>query len=218
MIFCTSWISSGDIVPTHLVNLDALIKREDFEVKEDAPPQPSQLSHTIKVNELEPGNFLYQTLRKPDFQRETANWTPHKIKDFIKSFIDGDLIPSIILWRAPDTANIFVIDGAHRLSALIAWVHDDYGDRAVSVDFFENLIPDEQKKAAETTRRLVNEEIGSYRALSEALKHPEHAAPEMLRRARNLSALAVQLQWVQGDARKAETSFFKITQEATPID
>lgn len=203
---------------THLVNLDALITREDFEVREDAPPQPSQLTNTIKVSELEPGSLLYQTLRKPDFQRETANWTPHKIKDFVKSFIDGDLIPAIILWRAPDTASIFVIDGAHRLSALIAWVHDDYGDRAVSVAFFDNLIPEEQKKAAETTRTLVNKEVGSYQDLKDALKRPDNVKQETLRRARNASSIALQLQWVHGDAGKAETSFFRINQEATPID
>jgi hypothetical protein len=33
-----------------------------------------------------------------------------------------------------------------------------------------------------------------------------------------LGALAVQLQWVEGDVKKAETSFFKINREAAPIN
>jgi len=40
----------------------------------------------------------------------------------------------------------------------------------------------------------------------------------VVERARRLGRLAIQLQWVQGDATKAEASFFKINQQATPID
>ena len=39
----------------------------------------------------------------------------------------------MILRRSPKSGNIFVIDGAHRLSAFIAWVHDDYGDKKISI-------------------------------------------------------------------------------------
>lgn len=108
-------------MPTNVVNLDALIPREDFAIsggRDWAKPD------RIQISELRPSGFFYSQLRKPDFQRETANWSPEKIEDFIKTFLEGDLIPAIILWSAGET--IFVIDGAHRLSALIAWVHDDY--------------------------------------------------------------------------------------------
>src|SRR5947209_6781340 len=94
------------------VNLDALILREDFEVV-DSPVQFHALQ-SIQIRDLEPGAFFYQVLRKPDFQRETADWSPEKISEFVQSFLDGDLIPGIILWNAG--SNIFVIDGAHRLS------------------------------------------------------------------------------------------------------
>ncbi|MCC5607453.1 HNH endonuclease [Nostoc sp. CHAB 5834] len=42
--------------------------------------------------------------------------------------------------------------------------------------------------------------------------------PEIIKYAQNLSALALQLQWIEGDASKAENSFFKINQQATLID
>ena len=41
--------------------------------------------------------------------------------------------------------------------------------------------------------------------------------PKMLERTRNLGASAISLQWVEGDATKAEESFFKINQKAAPI-
>ncbi len=102
-------------------NLDALIVREDFEVL-DTPVQFPAIQ-TIQIRDLEQGSFFYQVLRKPDFQRETADWTSERISEFVDSFLSGDLIPGIILWNSG--SNIFVIDGAHRLSALIAWVQDD---------------------------------------------------------------------------------------------
>ncbi|MGK3206742.1 HNH endonuclease family protein [Amycolatopsis sp. MEPSY49] len=201
-----------------LVNLDALILREDFEATTDEPGQPNLLTATMKISDLGAENIVYSVLRKPDFQRETANWTPRKVAELVRSFLDGDLIPSVILWRSPSSGNIFVIDGAHRLSALIAWVQDDYGDSHNSLRFFDNVIPDEQKRAAEETRKLIGEMVGSYAQLSTALKNVDTAAKEMLRRARNMSAFAIHLQWVIGEAEKAETSFFRINQQATPID
>ena len=123
-------------MPKHAVNLDALIRREDFEVRLDPLPQAAPVATQLKVAELEETSVTFHSLRKPDFQRETSSWTPEKVTELIRAFLDGDLIPSIILWRSPGTGNIFVIDGAHRLGALIAWVHDDYGDGNISQAFF----------------------------------------------------------------------------------
>lgn len=114
---------------TNVVNLDALIPRDDFAVDES----PSKATPLDRINMAHlDGHFFAGDLRKPDFQRETAQWTPAKVGDLIRSFLDADLIPAIILWRAG--ASIFVIDGAHRLSAMLAWVLDDYGDRKKSID------------------------------------------------------------------------------------
>lgn len=205
-------------MPAHYANLDALIRREDFQVQSETMLSPAQLASAMQVSQLEAESLMYQVLRKPDFQRETANWEPEKITDLIESFLEGDLIPSIILWRSPKSGNIFVIDGAHRLSAFIAWVHDDYGDRQISIPFFANMIPPEQNKAAEKTRQSIKSRVGSYQELKIAGQHQHTASPERLRLARNLAALAINLQWVMGEAAKAESSFFKINQKATLID
>jgi hypothetical protein len=202
-----------------LVNMDALIPREDFEAAStEVATQPSMLSTTMKITDLGPESLIYNVLRKPDFQRETANWSHEKVAELVSSFLEGDLIPSVILWRSSISGNLFVIDGAHRLSALIAWVHDDYGDKHTSTRFFDNNIPPDQRKAADATRKLISESVGTYADLSLALRNADTAPKDRLRLARNLSAFAVNLQWVAGEAEKAESSFFKINQQATLID
>ena len=196
------------------VNLDALIPREDFEV--DAGAATTNLADRLKVSELVKGHgFFYSSLKKPDFQRETSDWDRAKITSFIQSFLEGDLIPSIILWQAGQYT--FVIDGAHRLSALISWVNDDYGDGFISQAFFNHEIDAEQKKLSEQTRRHVDREIGSYKNLMDAIANPSQANPNILAKANTLGFLSLQLQWVTGSSAKAENSFFTINQKATPI-
>jgi hypothetical protein len=197
------------------VNLDALIPREDFEVEETV--NSGKKKETISIEDIKEDSFFISTIRKPDFQRETNEWDSQKICELIKSFVEGDLIPAIILWRSTG-GYLFVIDGSHRLSALSAWVNDDYGDGKISKNFYDGILPDEQLTIAQETRKLVNKAIGSYEDFRLALKRPDKVTPDIVRHAKNLAALAIQLQWVEGDARKAESSFFKINQQAAPID
>jgi hypothetical protein len=79
--FSISWSTFGLVLaeelyamPAH-VNLDALIKREDFEIvgEGDAPTKPS-----IEIRELARDGFFFAGLRKPDFQRETSEWDPKR--------------------------------------------------------------------------------------------------------------------------------------------
>jgi len=197
------------------VNLDALIPREDFEVIENT--NSGTKKDTISIEDIKKDSFFFFNIRKPDFQRETNEWDSKKVCEFIKSFLEGDLIPAIILWRSKG-GYLFIIDGSHRFSALCAWVNDDYGDKEISKLFYDGVIPPEQIKVAEETRKLVNKTIGSYSDLKLALTHPDKVKPESVNYTKNLAALAIQLQWVEGDASKAENSFFKINQQAAPID
>ncbi len=197
------------------VNLDALIPREDF-ATESGPPRGTPTG-TISIAALADDSFLVQSLRKPDFQRETTNWTPQKIVDLIAAFLDGDLIPAIILWRSGQY--VFVIDGAHRLSALLAWIYDDYGDKARSREFFDNQIPEEQIKVAELTRKLVAKEIRTYAYYRDAMKSIAYADGSLKDRLGGLAANSFIAQWVPAvDATGAEKSFFKINQAPTPVD
>ena len=111
------------------VNLDAMIPRADFCESDDNAAQSEKIQ-SLGLSQLDQGSFLIPSLRKPDFQRETNQWTIEQIVIFLKSFLDNELVPSVILWKSP--GKIFVIDGAHRLSVLIAWIRDDYGDGTLS--------------------------------------------------------------------------------------
>lgn len=197
------------------INLDALIPREDFDVQETI--NSGKKKDSISIEDLKPDSFFYINIRKPDFQREMNEWDGKKIAEFIESFLDEDLIPALILWRSP-SGYVFVIDGSHRLSSLIAWVNDDFGDGRVSKMFYDGIIPDDQISLAEEIKKLIRKRIGSYDDFKLALTNPEKVRSEIIKRAKNLSSLAIQLQWVEGDANKAESSFFKINQQAAPIN
>ncbi len=152
-----------NLIKMSKVNLDALIPREDFDILADKVDIQNSNQPSVSVRDIK-DLFFIKKIRKPDFQRETNEWDSEKILDFIKSFVDGELIPAIIFWQAPN-GQIFVIDGSHRLSALISWVNDDYGDGKCSQEFYTYNIPEEQKIIARETRKLIDEKIGSFAKL-----------------------------------------------------
>lgn len=195
------------------VNLDAMIRREDFarEIRDATPPETIR---ELNISQLLPNSAIRRQLRKPEFQRETNHWTPDQVLKFLASFIDGAVIPSIILWRS--TNFIFVIDGAHRLSALCAWISDDYGDRTISKSFYSDEISNEQKRIAERTRKLIERSIGKYKSLDSLVGKP--ATDIAGTRAGAMNTRPIFLQTVVGNARVAEDLFFAINSQGTPLD
>jgi hypothetical protein len=123
------------------VNLDAMIPRADFGVQGGVFTH--QQFKEFPLLHLEDASPIRALLRKPDFQRETNHWTPDQVMTFIASFVDGELIPSLILWRS--ALHVFVIDGGHRLSALRAWMNDDYGDGPISIAFYGATVSQKSK-------------------------------------------------------------------------
>lgn len=201
----------------NVVNLDALIPRADFQAGLDGPNQLTGPDEKITIHHLRSSGFFAGFMRKPDFQRETIHWTPQKVVDLVRAFVDRDLIPAVILWRAGQFN--FVIDGSHRLSALLAWIYDDYGDRARSLEFFGNDIPPEQKQMALKTRDLIEEQIGHFSEYEAAINNPTRVPNHLTQRVSNLSIANIIAQWVPAvDAEAAANAFFKINDSATPID
>jgi HNH endonuclease len=196
------------------VNLDALISREDFSGEPERTGGSPR--RTISLSDLESNGFFQHSLRKPDFQRETTHWSPKAVYEVVRAFLDGDLIPAVILWERGDLH--FVIDGAHRLSALMAWARDDYGDGEASAAKFGGAITPEQKKIAVRTRALLRSEIGAYSEFRGLIgqKIPD---PQKAKWVSRIGSGAIDIQWVTAaTAKAAEDSFFKINQAAVPID
>jgi hypothetical protein len=201
------------------VNLDALIPRQDF-LSEETPENNAAGASgnpSASVTDLRKGEGFFSTLRKPDFQRETAAWSPLMVKEFVKAFVEDELVPSVICWQSPSRLS-FVIDGAHRLSAIMAWLMDDYGDGEQSAALYNYNIPEEQIKVARRTREMIESEIGSYNAFKAEQAVPG-SVPAVTTRARSLVHARVPLLWVKGtDSIKAERAFFTINQSAVEID
>jgi hypothetical protein len=200
---------------TRLVNLDAMIPRADFALQDDKSPTSSDNFHSISVKDLKPDGILRPILRKPDFQRETNHWSPEQVVSLLECFVNNDLIPSVIVWKSPTF--LFVIDGGHRLSAIMAWIQDDYGDGPTSLSFFGNAISKEQRKAADRARALVAERIGTWLHIQTNLNNQELDEKER-RRIFPIVSRAITVQWVEGNAEKAEASFFKINTQGTALD
>lgn len=196
------------------VNLDAMIAREDFAAEETSIT--TNIQTTISINDLQ-GNYLSSVIRKPDFQRETHDWTAENVIKFIESVVKGQFIPSLILWKNSG-GYIFVIDGAHRLSALIAWMKDDYGDGPISRSFFQGYISEEQRKTAESLRKRINKEIGAYSDYEKALTITDGYSEEFVKMARRLRSFAFSIQWITGNVEVAEESFYNINQRAVSIN
>jgi hypothetical protein len=195
------------------VNLDAMIPRADFATHDHEFTM--QLFKDFPISHLDDSSSVRTLLRKPDFQRETNHWSPAQVVTFIESFLDNQLIPALILWKSP--THIFVIDGGHRLSALRAWMTDDYGDGNISLQFYGGDISDDQRRIAKKTRLLVERTIGRYSTLKASVGSTT-TSQALIKRANNLVVRALDLQWVQGNADVAETSFFNINSQGTPLD
>jgi hypothetical protein len=203
-------------VPTHLVNLDALIRRADFALTGNAQVSPNDAK---ELGLFELSGAYAKLLRKGDFQRATSNWDADKIVEFVRSFLDGEVIPSVIMWSSEASGNIFIIDGAHRLSALLAWVHDDYGDGEISKEFWGDSISAKQKKYADITRKMMHQEVLSYSRVKDLTENPSITPdPAARKRAINAIKLKIGIQWITGDAAAAERSFIKINAKPSVLD
>lgn len=192
-----------------IVNLDALIPRDDVEAKRSKASKA-----VIQVTELEVRRHFYGLLRKPLFQRETNDWGVDNVVSLIRSFRNGHLIPAVILWSAD--GSIFVIDGAHRLSVFVAWVNDDFGDGTLSKDFFKQQIPKSQCEAARKCREQIKAEGLEYAELQQLTKL-QSRTPEQLAWSTNI-AQPIETQWVVGEADVALQSFLDINQRSVEID
>jgi hypothetical protein len=188
-----------------------MIPRADFGITADTSSLQGELIRDFPMSYLEAKSPVLKLLRKPDFQRETNHWSPEQLITLVESFLDGEVIPSLILWKSP--VYIFVIDGGHRLSALRAWMEDDYGDGVISMRFYGPDISQEQKKIAKRTRTLIESRIGRYSKLLSQVD-----ATPVIPRAKTLFTRPLTLQWVFGEPPVAETSFFKINSQGTPLD
>ena len=97
-----------------------------------------------------------------------------KICDLIESLWMATLIPAIILWKNLSRVDIIVIDGAHRLSAILAYINDDYGIEKYPKRYFNYQIPDEEKELAQECKQYTKDKVGSFETIIKFLKNNQN--------------------------------------------
>ncbi len=225
------------------VHLDHLISRQSIRY---IPPTETQKSpyftskialnddqdQKLRYSDISRKDGWFTLIHKPDFQRETNAWTPQTCVKFLESLVKGRIIPSIILWQNQENGLVYVLDGAHRLSIIRAWMMDDWGDKAG--DYYERRDIVEIKKTGEITRALAKQEIGAYKDFEKGwYKNMEFTeqgkAPklEMVQREYEqamfygkvtLSNATLSLQWERGNYEAAEQSFLYINKQGQALD
>ncbi|MBM7619109.1 hypothetical protein JOC95_000958 [Bacillus tianshenii] len=177
------------------------------------------------------GLTIWDRLRKPEFQRPTFCWEDDKYINLLKALQNNRVIPGVIFWLNTSTGHIFVLDGAHRLSAIRAWFTNDWGDSSSAQEY--NYLEEDEKSASQRLRESISSEIGSfencvkagklYRNAVDNRKDPFDTMDEATAiRGKffyNLStSLTIPIQWVVGDYKVAEESFLNINTGGTPLE
>ncbi len=218
------------------MHLDHLISRQSIRY---IPSEEKADSSSIRPNTYDPqlrysdiNAEWFKHIRKPDFQRETNAWSPKQCLEFLDSVVNGHIIPSLILWRSTENGLIYVLDGAHRLSVIRAWMLDDWGDKAGI--YYDRRDKKKIIQIASETRNLVNSIIGSFEdyaqsrsELDKIVKEGKAPKKEMTEKKFNQSTfysdvvagnLTLFVQWEQGDYESAEQSFLRINRQGQPLD
>lgn len=151
------------------------------------------------LSDLENGQFFYQQLKKPYFQRDTNEWTVDRVEKLISTFLSDGLIPAIILWE-DHNGDMLIIDGAHRISSLIAWVNNDYGNDQIDGSTNSTQI-----------ENYINSQFGSY----SDIKYSNNIKDKSLKK--TIAKKAIQIQWVTGDYQTVKESFIRINEQGVEI-
>jgi hypothetical protein len=216
----------GTVYLDHLIERDALQYVDQRAIENASSERKIQIAD-FRLRDI--GEDWFYKLRKPDFQRETNHWTPEQCAVFIESVARGDLIPGIIAWRNFEAGQIYIIDGAHRLSVIRAWMLDDWGDK--SIDYYNEADRDEIEEAANEVRELVAARVGSYaelaavyvRATAQLLPKTSRKRVELDKSPLTdregqqfktyneiLTGRTLSTQWVEGSYEEAQRSFINI--------
>src|SRR5207249_3376704 len=143
----------------HLIQRENLRFRRSGEKAASVTPGPPML----RMSDLFGDHISSRVrrLRKPDFQRTTWAWTPEDCVSLLESIINEQVIPSIIMWSSPENELDYVLDGGHRISVVLAWLYDDWGDKLPPEAYNDESQEASIKQAAREIKNLVKVRVGS---------------------------------------------------------
>lgn len=175
------------------VKLEGHILRADIVGSSVTNTDDSKSTISLRDLMMSDDNVFFETLRKPYFQRDTNEWSVERIERIISAFLNNMLIPSVILWNSSE--GVFIVDGAHRISALAAWVNDDYG-KTYDILFHYRV------------KNYIDKKIGSYKS---KIKGNDMKVKTLLGRK------ALKVDWISGTYDIVKESFININMQGKPI-
>ncbi|PEA52933.1 hypothetical protein CON64_20925 [Bacillus pseudomycoides] len=143
------------------VDLDFLIRKEQMGIEDNGSIKGNVNNNLLPLESLLKGSEFLSSIRKPASQRKTTSWNVSTLMTYLDGVIEGQAIVGINVVKT-NNDKILIMDGNHRLSALIAWVNDDYGDGILSNELNNNITEDERKHAARV-RSIISNKIGTYK-------------------------------------------------------
>ncbi len=182
------------IAPNEKVKLERILTRG---IVTETSQASGNLKPRIELRDLKSDDLFFRQLRKPYFQRDTNSWNVDRVEKMLNSFTEDMLIPSVILWNSKRDG-IFVVDGAHRLSALAAWVNDDYGKK---IDYLKHL----QIKA------YIDKTIGEFKELETSHSEDKKEIQNIL------ATKSINIEWITGDYDMVKNSFIRINEQGAVI-
>ncbi|MEQ7217189.1 DUF262 domain-containing protein [Vagococcus fluvialis] len=182
-------------------HLEHLIPRIELDSESESANfhQTTDRKANFSLTDLENGQFFYDQLKKPYFQRDTNEWTVERVEKLLSTFLEDGLIPAIILWETNE-GDILIIDGAHRISSLIAWVNNDFGRVNVSSTNTHHEISD-----------YFNSKIGNYEDIKRSKEEKYKNIKQII------AKKSVPIQWVTGDYEKVKESFIRINEQGVTL-
>lgn len=207
------------------IKRDSLLYRRSISQRSETQNRVQQPDY-LTIQSLFGKKSKARSLRKPDFQRATWAWSPEECVELLESVLYEQVVPSVIMWLSPDNFQ-YVLDGGHRISVLLAWIRDNWGDKLPDDAYRDATVQENIRKAAQRVRELLGQkQIGSfedyiaaeemYNDLVEKGQIPEQSMDTTslhyakLMRRWDAVNIGFPILWVSGDYEKAEQSFIKI--------
>ncbi len=94
---------------------------------EEMSPSMQRDNFEVALTDFEK-HAIIKCLFKADNQRSTECWSVREIANFIGNCTEDQNINLCILYWKDIHGNIYIIDGAHRLSSIYAWVKRYFAD------------------------------------------------------------------------------------------
>jgi hypothetical protein len=144
--------------PVGAVNLDAMIPyRPGAYTLFDNP----EIFWALDFAQLADEKFAAMLTKWLYRERRTWHWAPDEIARYIGRLTRGDAKYPVVLHHT-DPQLIRVQHGKHRLSAILAWIRNDYGDGDYSKVFTGERIAPADAAAAKACRAAVRESAGIF--------------------------------------------------------